>query len=70
MSKNGPLKPLIDKLLSAYGYQDQLDEIELLKAYDTVVGAVFVKHTKEVYYKNKTKAQSNDGEKNSRTNRY
>ncbi|TXB66056.1 DUF721 domain-containing protein [Vicingus serpentipes] len=54
MSKNGPLKEVIDKLLRAYGYQDQLDEIELLKAYDEVVGTVFVKHTKEVYFKNKT----------------
>jgi len=54
MSKDGPLKEVIDKLLRAYGYQDQLDEIELLKAYDEVVGTVFVKHTKEVYFKNKT----------------
>ena len=50
MSKDGPLKEVIDKLLRAYGYQDQLDEIELLKAYDEVVGTVFVKHTKEVYF--------------------
>jgi predicted nucleic acid-binding Zn ribbon protein len=54
MSKKGPLKDVIDQLLRAYGYQDQLDEIELLKAYDEVVGTVFVKHTKEVYFKNKT----------------
>lgn len=54
MSKETPLKQVIDKLLRAYGYQDQLDEIELLKAYDEVVGTVFVKHTKEVYFKNKT----------------
>jgi predicted nucleic acid-binding Zn ribbon protein len=53
MSKEAPLKQIIDKLLRAYGYQDQLDEIELLKAYDEVVGTVFVKHTKEVYFKNK-----------------
>jgi predicted nucleic acid-binding Zn ribbon protein len=53
MSKKGPLKDVIDQLLRAYGYQDQLDEIELLKAYDEVVGTVFVKHTKEVYFKNK-----------------
>lgn len=52
--KEAPLKQVIDKLLRAYGYQDQLDEIELLKAYDEVVGTVFVKHTKEVYFKNKT----------------
>lgn len=54
MSNKTPLKPLIDKLLRAYGYQDQLDEIELIKVYEDVVGAVFVKHTKEVYFKNKT----------------
>jgi len=54
MSKDQPLKPLIDKLLRAYGYQDQLDEIQLIEAYDEVVGAVFSKHTKSIYFKNKT----------------
>jgi predicted nucleic acid-binding Zn ribbon protein len=49
-----PLKKAIDQLLRAYGYQNQLDEIELLKIYESQVGKMFVNHTKDVYYKDKT----------------
>lgn len=48
-----PLKLAIDRLLRAYGYQDQLDEIELIKSYEETVGQFFNNHTKRIYYKNK-----------------
>ncbi len=54
MSKEKPLKLLIDKLMRAYGYQDQLDEIELIEAYEKVVGKVYANHTQKIYFKNKT----------------
>lgn len=50
---DSPLKKTIDQLLRAYGYQDQLDEIELLKIYDEQVGKMFVNHTKNIALKNK-----------------
>lgn len=48
-----PIKELVDKILRAYGYQDQLDEIELIKQYELAVGKMFVKHTEKIYFKNK-----------------
>lgn len=48
-----PLKPFIDKLLRAYGYQDQLDEMDLVAAYEELVGKMYCKHTKSIYIKNK-----------------
>ncbi len=48
-----PIKELVDKILRAYGYQDQLDEIELIKQYELAVGNMFVKHTEKVYFQNK-----------------
>jgi len=53
MSKEKPLKEVIDKLLRAYGYQDQLDEIDLIKAYEEVAGKMFANHTKNIYFKKK-----------------
>ena len=50
---DSPLKKTINQLLRAYGYQDQLDEIELLKVYDEQVGIMFVNHTKNIALKNK-----------------
>ena len=54
MSEEKPLKKVIDQLLRAYGYQDQLDELDLIKAYEDVAGQLFANHTKNIYYKNKT----------------
>ena len=34
MSESKPLKKVIDQLLRAYGYQDQLDELDLIKVYE------------------------------------
>jgi Dna[CI] antecedent, DciA len=53
MSEDKPMKEIIDKLLRAYGYQDQLDEIELIKQYEEIAGKIFTNHTKNVYFKNK-----------------
>ena len=53
MSEENPLKQTIDKLLKAYGYQDQLDEIELIKVYKNQVGQIFTNHTKKITFKNK-----------------
>jgi len=53
MPNNKPLKKAIDQLLRVYGYQDQLDEIEIIKKYKSLEGNIFVKHTQKVYFKNK-----------------
>jgi len=53
MSKEKPLKQFVDKLLRAYGYQDQLDEIDLINNYEELVGKMIANHTKEVFLKNK-----------------
>ena len=53
MSDEKPLKKAIDQLLRASGYQDQLDEIELIKVYEDTVGKMFTNHTKNIAYKNK-----------------
>ena len=53
MSEEKPLKKTIDQLLRAYGYQDQLDELELIKIYENLVGQMFVNHTQKIGFKNK-----------------
>ncbi|PCJ23820.1 MAG: hypothetical protein COA97_10890 [Flavobacteriales bacterium] len=53
MPKEKPLKKTIDKLLRAYGYQDQLDEIELIKIYQELVGKLFKNHTQKIWFKSK-----------------
>jgi len=49
---DSPLKKTIDQLLRAYGYQDQLDEIELIKIYKDLVGQLFTNHTQKIAFKN------------------
>lgn len=51
MSNNSPLKKTIDQLLRAYGYQDQLDEIEIIKVYEGIVGKMFANHTQKIAVK-------------------
>lgn len=53
MSESQPLKKVIDQLLKAYGYQDQLDELDIIKIYEELVGNMFAKHTKKIFLKNK-----------------
>ena len=54
MSESKPLKKVIDQLLRAYGYQNQLDEIEITKIYEELVGGMFTKHTKKIFFKDKS----------------
>jgi len=49
---DSPLKKTIDQLLRAYGYQDQLDEIEIIKIYKEQVGQLFANHTQNIAFKN------------------
>lgn len=51
MSEEKPLKLAIKQLMRAYGYQKQLDKLELLKIYEEEVGHLFSNHTKEVNFK-------------------
>lgn len=53
MAEEKPLKKTIDKLLRAYGYQDQLDELEIVKIYENLVGKMFTNHTQKIGFKNK-----------------
>jgi len=53
MSKKTPLRKTIDQLLRAYGYQDQLDEIEIIKVYEDLVGQMFANHTQKIAVKNR-----------------
>ncbi len=53
MPEEKPLKKTIDKLLRAYGYQDQLDELEIIKIYEGLVGKMFANHTQKIGFKNK-----------------
>lgn len=51
MSEEKPLKSAIKQLMRAYGYQKQLDKLELLKVYEEEVGHLFSNHTKEATFK-------------------
>ena len=44
MSEEKPLKLAIKQLMRAYGYQKQLDKLELLKIYEEEVGHLFSNH--------------------------
>lgn len=54
MSEEKPLKLAIKQLLRAYGYQKQLDKLELIKVYEEEVGHLFSNHTQEVTFKEGT----------------
>lgn len=53
MAEEKPLKKTIDLLLRAYGYQDQLDELEIIKIYEDLVGKMFANHTQKIGFKKK-----------------
>ena len=46
-----PLKLMINQMLRAYGYGDQLDEISLVKSWEDIVGEMVARHTTDIYYK-------------------
>lgn len=45
-----PLKDLVNQMLRAYGLGDKLDEIGLLKSWETVVGKMIARHTTDLYF--------------------
>lgn len=53
MSDEKPLKRAIDQLLRAYGYQPQLDELEVIKVFEEQVGQMFRNHTKNIAFKDR-----------------
>lgn len=54
MSKEEPLKELIDKMLRSYGLGPKLDEVELIKCWEELVGKMIAKHTRNIYLRNGT----------------
>lgn len=54
MSKHNEhsLKEVIDKLLKAYKLDDKLAERRLITSWDSVMGDMISKHTKDLYIKN------------------
>lgn len=44
-----PLKELIDKMLRSYGLGNKLDEISLIKSWESIVGKMIAKHTTDIY---------------------
>ncbi|OFY87392.1 MAG: hypothetical protein A3F72_04105 [Bacteroidetes bacterium RIFCSPLOWO2_12_FULL_35_15] len=55
MSKHNEhsLKEVIDKLLKVYKLDDKLAERRLISSWDSVMGEMISKHTKDLYIKNK-----------------
>jgi predicted nucleic acid-binding Zn ribbon protein len=48
-----PLKVLINRMLRAYGLGDKIDEIDLIKKWEELVGPMIAKHTTEIYFRQK-----------------
>ena len=51
MSEDTPLRELIDKMLRSYGLGPKLDEVKLIKCWESVVGPMISKHTKNIYFR-------------------
>ena len=49
-SKEQPLKLLINQMLRAYGYGNQLDEVSLIKSWEDVAGKMIAQHTSNIYF--------------------
>lgn len=48
-----PLKELVDKMLRAYGLEEKLDEMGLIKNWEEIVGKMIARHTTNIYLKNR-----------------
>lgn len=48
-----PLKEVIHELLSKYKLQEKLNEARLINSWETLMGKVIAKRTKELYLKDK-----------------
>lgn len=46
-----PLKDLVNQMLRAYGLGEKLDEISLIKSWESIVGKMIAKHTKDIYFR-------------------
>ncbi|MGD1845789.1 MAG: DUF721 domain-containing protein [Salibacteraceae bacterium] len=53
-SNQESLGEVIRKLIDSYGLQNKLSEVQLVKAWEEVVGASIARHTTEIYVKNGT----------------
>lgn len=51
MSKDEPMRELIDKMLRSYGLGPKLDEVKLVKVWENVVGPMISKHTRNIYFR-------------------
>ena len=49
-----PLKEVIDEFLSSYRLEGKLNEVKLIASWETIMGKMIAKHTKEIYVRNKT----------------
>ena len=47
------LKEVIDQLMKAYKLDDKMAERRLISSWDSVMGAMIAKHTKDLFIKNK-----------------
>ncbi|MBD99535.1 MAG: RNA-binding protein [Verrucomicrobia bacterium] len=48
-----PLKELVDKMLRAYGLSHKLDEMDLIKNWEKLVGKMIARHTTNIYLKDR-----------------
>jgi predicted nucleic acid-binding Zn ribbon protein len=52
-SNEAPLKEVLDRWLKAYGYEDKMKEMDIIKAWPEMMGTAVATRTKEMYIKNK-----------------
>lgn len=52
-SNEQPLSEVVKDLLKAYGMEEQMNEMEIMKAWDIVMGKFVAKHTTDMWFKNK-----------------
>lgn len=48
-----PLSEVVKDLLKAYGMEEQMNEMEIMKGWDIVMGKFVAKHTTDMWFKNK-----------------
>lgn len=53
-SNEAPLKDVIDRLLKVYRLDGKMKEIEVLNAWEEMMGVAIANRTKEMYIRNKT----------------
>ncbi len=53
-SNEAPLGEIIDKILKAYRLDGKMKELDVLNAWEEMMGVAVARRTKELYIKNKT----------------